>query len=319
MSDDSIQQQRVLVWNPNPTLDVVNPVETLVQGEVHRADRQLLSPGGKGTLVVRALMLLGGDCAGIAPLAGPSGDLVGNLFLQESLPFRVSRVSGATRLAITITDRRTALDTVINGPGPDTGDAAWHRHLASVDDLIFGGDFRYFVVAGRPPLTTPVSHIADRVRNASQKGLRTVFDMSSPILQGCLASNPWMVKINVSEAIDAVGLRTVDTTELVRLLKRRGADNVVLTDGPRTVHGSMMGVEFIAHPPRIDVASAVGCGDVFLAGMLFMLLNGNTRVDEIVTTAIASASASAEHPQPGFFDPVRASALQAGLAVRRLP
>ena len=81
----------------------------------------------------------------------------------------------------------------------------------------------------------------------------------------------------------------------------------------------MMGVEFIAHPPRIDVASAVGYGDVFLAGMLFMLLNGNTRVDEIVTTAIASASASAEHPQPGFFDPVRASALQAGLAVRRLP
>lgn len=307
-------QQRLLVWNPNPTLDVVNTVANLSPGAVHQADRQLLSAGGKGTLVVRALKRLGADCLGAAPLAGHSGDIVRELLEQESLPFRLSSVSGRTRLAITITDRRTGSDTVVNGPGPETNDTRWDDHLALVDDLIRTGGFSHFVIAGRPPLSAPIAKVLGVARGASANGLRLTFDMASPTLQGCLPSNPWLVKVNIQEAQMALD-QDASGPELVRLLIERGVQNVVLTDGPDTIYGSLMGIAFAARPPAVDVLSAVGCGDVFLAGLLFELSTGQVRVDEIVRTATAVASASAERSQPGFFDLARALALRDFVAV----
>ena len=47
----------ILVWNPNPTLDLVSSVDSLSFGNVHRSDVQAISAGGKGTLVVRARTL----------------------------------------------------------------------------------------------------------------------------------------------------------------------------------------------------------------------------------------------------------------------
>lgn len=68
----------VLVWNPNATLDVVNALPVFVRGAVNRAARQLTSPGGKGTLLVRGLNALEVQCLGVAPLAGPVGIVAGS-------------------------------------------------------------------------------------------------------------------------------------------------------------------------------------------------------------------------------------------------
>lgn len=308
--------RRVLVWNPNPTLDVVNTVATLSPGDVHRADTQLLSAGGKGTLVVRALSLLGAACDGVAPLAGVTGSVVRDLFLQERLPFRTSAVSGVTRLAITVTEDRDSRDTVINGPGPQTDDDPWRAHLSAVMELIESGEYGYFVIAGRPPLSTPITDLLSLTHAAHANGLRTVYDMSSPTLEACLAGEPWLVKINVTEARQAL-VRQAAADELVRALMGRGARNVVLTDGPGTIHGSLSGDRFAARPPNVDVVSAVGGGDCFLAGLLFEISRGQTRVEEVIRTAAAVASASAENPQPGFFAPPRAEALRGSVVVYR--
>jgi tagatose 6-phosphate kinase len=76
-----------------------------------------------------------------------------------------------------------------------------------------------------------------------------------------------------------------------------------------------MGVAFTAYPPVVKVASAVGCGDAFLAGLLFELSAGELQVEEIIRSATAVASASAEHPQPGFFEPRRAAALRTSVEI----
>lgn len=207
---------------------------------------------------MRALKRLGADCLGAAPLAGHSGDIVRELLEQESLPFRLSSVSGRTRLAITITDRRTGSDTVVNGPGPETNDTRWDDHLALVDDLIRTGGFSHFVIAGRPPLSAPIAKVLGVARGASANGLRLTFDMASPTLQGCLPSNPWLVKVNIQEAQMALD-QDASGPELVRLLIERGVQNVVLTDGPDTIYGSLMGIAFAARP--------CGCGRAIRSGV----------------------------------------------------
>lgn len=313
MKDKEMHRQ-VFVWNPNPTLDVVNSVAEFTPGAVHRADNQMLSAGGKGTLVVRGLKILGARCAGATPLAGASGSIVRELLVEEELPFDVSHVSGSTRLAITVSERGSGRDTVVNGPGPLTDDDAWKQHVAQVGAHVESGKYDYVVVAGRPPLTTAIADITSITRRANELGLRTVYDMSSPTLEACLPACPWLVKINVSEAQDALNLSCAGK-ELVECMIDSGAQNAILTSGPDSVHGSLFGQIFTAYPPVVNLKSAVGCGDVFLAGLLFELASGNEGLDAIVRMAVAAASASAEDPQPGFFEPGRAAALKSSVIV----
>lgn len=182
----------ILVWNPNPTLDVVSEVSALAAGGVHRADRQEVAPGGKGTLVLRTLAALGVDSHGVAPLAGPTGNLVGELFERDSLPIETTEVDGQTRVAVSIVDGATGTDTVVNGPGPTTGGPAWEAHLVMVERLLGSGRFRTFVVAGRPPLGGGDAGLARLCGSAGAQGLRVVLDLSSPFSRrACGPSRGW--------------------------------------------------------------------------------------------------------------------------------
>jgi 6-phosphofructokinase 2 len=296
----------VLVWNPNPTLDVVNEVRELNAGEVHRAERQAFFPGGKGTLVVQTLLALGVDCLGLAPVAGPTGRLVEALFEAESLPMQTSQVSGWTRAAVSIVDRRQERDTVINGPGPSPHDAEWDEHLGLVEERIRGGDFATFVVAGRPPLGRGDAGLVRLCQAAADNGLRTVLDVSSPFLEQALAADPWLVKVNLDEAEAVVGLEG----DPVGQICGRGAENAVLTNGPEMIRGRLGGADFTAIPPRVRLRSAVGCGDCFLGGLLRGLRDHPDDPRESLRWAVAAAAAAAETLRPASFSLARVEELR---------
>jgi 1-phosphofructokinase len=308
----------ILVWNANPTLDVVSEVEALRVGQVHRAEIQGFSAGGKGTLVVRALTVLGVECLGVAPVAGPTGELVARLFEHESLPFEVIEVSGHTRAAVSIVDREQLTDTVINGPGPETQDEAWSSHVESVVRRVESGAFGMLVIAGRPPLTSDGAELVYVCDRAASSGVRVVVDVSSPVLEVVLPTRPWLVKVNLQECravLAALGDES-GGNDPVAALQRLGAHNVVLTDGPNVIRGDLLGKPFAASPPAVRVRSAVGCGDCFLAGLLHGLRARHEDHEEAVRWAIAVASAAAETSQPGYFSVGRADELRAGLLVR---
>lgn len=299
----------VLVWNPNPTLDVVSVVRTLSPGTVHRAHRQLLTPGGKGTLVVRGLRLLDVECEGVTPLAGQSGALARALLEAEQLPFRVSDVSGMTRIAVTVADEENGGDTVINGPGPDTADAPWRQHVSLVREMIASSRFRYFVIAGRPPLSTELRQLRTLLEAAEKAGVKTVVDMSSPFLEECLRSRPWLVKVNRLEAQEVAGTAAAGP-DLAHRIRALGARNAVITDGPARIYAELLDQSWAVDPPVIDLASAVGCGDAFLAGLMAGLAHDATSGGTALRSAVSAASASAEDLRPGFFSPARMRALQ---------
>lgn len=298
----------LFVWNPNPTLDVASQIGRLRAGAVHTADVQTLSPGGKGTLLVGALEVLECECRGIAPIAGPSGQLFAELVKARALPFELTAVNGMTRVAASVVESSSSQATVINGPGPRTDDAAWGAHVARVEDLLRAGDFKWFVVAGRPPLSAPPELTARLCSLAGSVGARSVVDVASPVLDDVLSTRPWLVKINRDEAEAVLG-RTPDTSEAAQALCRRGAHNAVVTDGPRMIGCAFAGARFALLPPSVDVRSAVGCGDCFLAGLLAALLDGDNP-EAAIRRATAVASAAAETLEPGAFDAGRAQVLQ---------
>jgi 1-phosphofructokinase len=301
----------ILVWNPNPTLDIVSHVSDFTVGRVHRAPQQGISAGGKGTLLVRALRTLGSTCCGVAPIAGPVGDVVERLIESESLPFVLSRVSGSTRAAVSVVDAGTCTDTVINGPGPFTDDALWHSHIATVDACIRSGRYGIFAVAGRPPLSSGPQALQELCATARMSGVRVALDVSSPILEQVLHLHPWLVKVNRVEAREATGTTRTGSRDPLTALRRLGAENVVLTDGDATVEAEFGVRRITVAPPAVGVRSAVGCGDCFFAGLLDVLNNDSPEPARAIRWATAVGSAAAETPQPGYFSRSRAERLVA--------
>ncbi len=302
----------ILVWNPNPTLDIYNEVGELRRGEVNAVDAQSHGAGGKGTLVVRALKRLDVATQGVAPIAGHVGELIASMFRDEGLPFALSQVNGETRSAITISDRELT-DTVLNGLGPKADDSAWEAHIAEVRSLLCGARFTTFVLAGRPPLSCDPAAVRDLCLEATDMGARVVADVATPFLEAVLAARPSMVKINRTEAAEMLGGGDDQLSDLSERIQRLGAENVVITDGPNKVEARFGNEEVSVYPPTCRLRSAVGCGDCFLAG----LLDSFRRGDDALTSmrwASAVASAATETRMPGDFSVSRAETLNASLS-----
>ncbi len=302
----------LLVWNPNPTVDVASEIASLRVGDVHAASEQTVSPGGKGTLVLGALAQLQTDCLGIAPIAGVTGRVFEALVRERELPMEVTAVDGMTRVAVSLVERTRAAATVINGPGPQTDSRAWLRHVARVEELAGSGTFKYVAVAGRPPTTAPDDLTARICRVARGAGAKTVIDVASPVLENALRERPWLVKVNLLEAEQVTG-PSADALQAAARLKGAGADHAIVTDGPHPVGADFMGEQVLVAPPVVATRSAVGCGDCFLAGILHAL-HAPVTASAALYQAIAIAAAAAETLAPGDFKLARASELLTSLA-----
>lgn len=312
--------RRVLVWNANPTLDVVSIVPSVRLGEVHLATEQTFSAGGKGTLVMRGLNALGVDYLGVTPVAGPSGDLVEQLIREEGLTSEFSRLRGSTRAAVTFVDGG-GVDTNVNGPGPSAHDDLWRGHVERMSTLISSTSYDVLVIAGRPPPSADPADLGRLCRLAAEHGMHVVLDVAQPFLEFGLAERPWLVKVNRAEAEGVATPKrpeqAVPLPELADGLVARGAENVVLTDGPDPIEARLLGQPLVGNPPKVDLRSAIGCGDAFLAGLLYGLIDVNAGAGEALRWAVAVAAASAEDLRPGFFSLGRAEHLLPSVKVWR--
>lgn len=309
---------RVLVWNPNPTLDVVSELVELRLGIVQSAISQAFSPGGKGTLVMRALGLLGVSYDGVTPIGGPSGELVARLIREEGIRTDLVMVEGETRAAITLVEASGA-ETNVNGPGPSGRCPAWRDQLRSLLAQAGSGDYDLVVVAGRPPLSSSVSAVADLCASVTAAGVRLVVDLGSPFLPAIIErARPWLIKVNRSEAADCLGATDATALDIVDLANRLvglGARNVVLTDGPNSFGGVLLDRSVQGRPPSIRLRSAIGCGDCYLAGLIHGLLSEPEDVFSALAWGAAVGSASAEELRPGFFLARRAAELRQSIQV----
>src|ERR1700722_291797 len=126
---------------PNPAIDRTYLVSDFEAGEVTRTESVLLSAGGKGINVARALKTLRSDVIA----TGFAGGLIGEQFValldQESIAQDFVDISpNETRTSILIVDQGTARQTVVNEPGPELSNEIVSDLQAQVTRLARGTD-----------------------------------------------------------------------------------------------------------------------------------------------------------------------------------
>jgi 1-phosphofructokinase family hexose kinase len=282
----------IVTVTPNPTLDRTLVVRNYAIGGVHRASETLLTAGGKGLNVARAVHVLNYPALALSLIGGVTGRVLAQIAAQEGLPHEYVEITGETRVTTVVVDPDHSSTTVINEAGPIVDAAEWNRLVTVVRSRATNAAL--VALCGRLPPGLPMSCLPDLVRTLTANGIRVAVDTSGEPLRLALSAAPWLIKVNTDEAGQALGwpVRTVDEARrAARQMRERGICFVILTMGAMGAVLSAEEGEWLATPPSLRPLSLVGSGDALLGGWLVGLLRGDS-VAESLRLGVAVAAAN---------------------------
>ena len=284
---------RILTVTPNPALDQSTSTEAVADTSKLRCTAARFDPGGGGINVARVIHRLGGDCLALYPAGGASGQHLRRLLDAEGVPSRCVDIAGDTRESFTVRERSTGRDFRFVLPGPELAPPEWQACLDAVEELATPAGF--VVSSGSLPPGAPADFHAQVAQRARAAGCRVAVDASGPPLAKALAAGVDLVKPSLRELRELTGLplgTDTERLEAARAIVRDGRAGIVaLSLGAQGALLVAAGAEFRAPPVKVEIATTVGAGDSFLAGLIFGLARGES-LEETFRTGMAAGAAA---------------------------
>ena len=305
----------------NAALDRTLTVPNFAAGHRHRASQGLTLAGGKGINVARALKRLDVPVVATGLAGGRTGTRIVEELTAEAILNDFVRIADESRTSTAVVDPMGSSFTEINEWGPQVGGDELEILRDKIRYLSRGADVVVF--AGSLPRGVDVAFYADVIRELSRAGVSTVLDSEGEPLRAGLESEPTLVAPNQHEAEGLVGQELNDDEDFLMALDTiadLGARNVLLTLGSGAfglTREDRRMRRFHAVAPKVETVSAVGAGDVLLAGFLAAQLNRRP-FDEALRQAVAAGTAATTEVGAGRFDPREAGRLSALIEVAEL-
>ncbi|MDE2418110.1 MAG: 1-phosphofructokinase family hexose kinase [Burkholderiales bacterium] len=268
----------IITVTVNPALDVSASTVHVRSTSKLRCDQVQRHPGGGGINVARVLHRLGADCQALCLLGGPTGQLLSQLLEEEGVRCLSVPIAGHTRESFTVLDKGDGQEYRFVLPGPEIQPA---EIAACLEALRRQGTSRYMVASGSLPPGLPPGFYAQLAGMVRAWGGRLVLDGSGAALSAALDHGVYMVKPSLREMREITGL-PLSSLHAVRDAAlqwvRDGRAEVVavsLGDKGAVLAGAQAPVFAPALP--VQVVSAVGAGDSFVAGMVWALSQGQSQ------------------------------------------
>lgn len=272
-----------------PALQELREFTALTVGVVNRAVSVARSAAGKGVNVARVLRQLGGQPLVLGFAGGDTGRFVRDRLAEEDVPESLTRTAAPTRVCVTLHERSTGVITELVEECALPTPLEWRRFFATARRE--GRRSSRMVIAGAlMPGATP--EIYSRL---AAMDLPLLIDSQREPLLAVLPARPLLAKLNVHELENTLGRTCADTRAILagaRELLERGAQNVLVTHGPKG--GWLVGEEGAWHfqPPRLKAVNPIGSGDAVTAGIC-RGLDQRRALPEAVRLGIACGSANA--------------------------
>ncbi len=275
----------------NPSLDITIEADELKSGDVLRSRSSRRDAGGKGINISRALRALGEPSIALGFSGGVNGMVIENLLREAGLVAEMVAVDGEVRSNLSLVVRRPKRHYKLNEAGPLVSRVAQERLLTLIKGKLSRGD--YLVVSGSLPPGPSAAYIKRIVRLARKKRTRVILDADGEALRQGIEGGPFLVKPNRQELLRLLGWRKFDAARAVPELKKlvcNGLRHVVVSLGGEGALYCGRAGAFSVRPPRVKLASEVGCGDALVAGLAWSL-KGGREMDEALRWGVAAGTA----------------------------
>ena len=272
----------------NAALDRTLTVPHFQRGQRHRASQVLTLAGGRtGTRIVEEL----------------TSEAILNDFV---------RIAEESRTSTAVVDPTESSYTEINEWGPKVTPEELEMLLEKVYYLSRGADFVVF--AGSLPRGVDESFYAESIRDLNRRGVQVVLDAEGQPLRLGVEAEPYLVSPNQREAEALVGQEFYEHQDFAYALEHiaeLGARNVLITNESGCFARLREGRKthrYRVLAPQVEPVSAVGSGDVLLAGYVAAVLDKRSTEDAL-RSAVAAGAASTLELGAGRVDPRVASQL----------
>ena len=306
----------------NAAVDRTLTVPNFLLGQRHRASQVLTLAGGKGINIARALKRLDVPVAATGLAGGRTGVRIVEELIAEAILNDFVRIADESRTSTAVVDPTANTYTEINEWGPEVLDTELELLQEKLLYLARGADLVVF--AGTLPRGVGQDFYAEATRELNRRGVRVVLDTEGEPLRLGASVEPYLVAPNQGEAEGLIGQELTEEQEVVQALEviaELGPRNVLITQESgcyallREERGAAK--RFRATAPRVEALSAVGAGDVLLAGFLAAGFEGR-HPEEALRMAVAAGAASTLEIGAGRFEPREAGRLLSSVEVVEL-
>ena len=298
----------------NPSIDRFFEVDRLIHGGIHRPQRFLALPGGKGIHVAQVATALGSTAIATGILAGHAGRWLAEELEAEGVGTRFVWSAGETRSSLSVADVETGRLTEFYESGTQVETGAWPELEEIVLSLLENAS--WLALAGSLPPGAPDDGYVRLISAARGAGVAAAVDSRGDALTRAIDGRPKLVKVNAYEAGQLLdrSISSIDEAHGAAVAIHGRADGnghaTVITVGEQGVVA--IDPAGTAHHARNRARGRypVGSGDALLAGLLVALERGDPWPTALAL-GLGAAGANAEIPGAGQLDPARARELAA--------
>ena len=291
---------QIVTLTINPAVDKSTSVPNLIAEKKLNCDIPKYEPGGGGINVSRALKRLGSDSTAIFPASGRTGERLQELLRAEGIEIKAVKTRNETRENFTVVDSSTNQQYRFGMPGPELSTAEASLFFNTIQNL----SPQWLVLSGSLPPGISENFYADIARKAKDRGAKIIVDTSGESLKQCVEEGAFLIKPNLGELSNLVGVNSLDhqsVPDAAKELIAKGKCEIIVVSlgaqGACLVTKDI--VETIA-TPTVKKLSTVGAGDSMVAGMVHVLSNGGN-LHDMVRMGVACGTAATMNPGTQLF------------------
>jgi 1-phosphofructokinase len=293
----------ILTLTPNPTIDRAIFVRGFRLGTVIRAQREVVTPSGKGVDASLVIHELGGETVALGLNAGHAGRLLADLLDEWQIAHDFVAACGQTRSALVLVDLQAGQQSTISAPSMTAGP----EHLAALLERLtrYARGAWGLVCGGSLPPGIVTDSYARLLHHARHLGLFTLLDTSGDALSQGIAGLPHALKVN-REELAILDRECGHSNRLAgdepasqfgplaaRLARRLGewaSDALVVTLGSQGCVAVTREGSYLATPPGVTVVNTAGAGDALNGGLMLALSRGEGWPAALALGTAAAAS-----------------------------
>lgn len=278
----------------NPSLDYVVQMQQFTAGDINRAEKERIYPGGKGINVSLVLGNLHIPSKMLGFIAGFTGKEIERLAKKNGgdCDF-IALEDGYSRINLKVSAKE---ETAVNGMGPHIPEDKLQALLTQIDTLKPDDTL---VLAGSIPTDIPDDIYEQILKRLQDRGIRVVVDATGDLLKNVIKYKPFLIKPNNFELGELFNLELHTDEEITvcaKQLQAMGARNVLVSLGG---DGALLlgedGKVYRRKSPKGKLVNSVGAGDSMVAGFLAGYEASKGDLAEALKMGISSGSASAFH------------------------
>ncbi|MGM9942101.1 MAG: 1-phosphofructokinase [Bulleidia sp.] len=275
----------------NPSLDYLIECSQFMPGKTNRAQKESITPGGKGINVSLVLRNLNTESTALGFLAGFTGKQIQEALETTGIHTHMIHVkNGLSRINVKL---KSEQETEVNGIGPTVSEHELQQLMECLEQL---NTDDILVMSGSIPRGVPADIYASIMKQMERKQISCIVDTSGQTLLNTLPYHPFLIKPNRQELEELCSTTLHERQDIihsVQHLQNLGACNVIVSLGGEGAYlFTESGTVVYCPAPKGEVVNSVGAGDSLVAGMLYRYTTTHDLKDSFLYgTACGSASA----------------------------